>query len=605
MEHSIAENSPILLGGDFNAHHPLFNDPTSYRPLLKDPPGIHIEHHLSNSLHIQILNKTKATHIRGGVLDLTFTNDYLASNANSSFHEHLNSDHSALIITIEIPRMNSPPYQPKWNTHKANWGRFQKLIEIWASSYQIGDKTLDKLEEDFKTAITEAANSAIPLCKPFSKEHQDHWYYSNRVAELHHRVNITKKNLSKFPSKGNLDLYRDTLRHVKRELWDIRTEKWLAWCETLNSHTKIKDIWSHLRKATGCYRTNRIPAHPDPQGEANKLINQFATRSSSSNLDQNTVEALAINRPLQLHIIENAIEDSDDTDHPITMAEINKAINIHKISAPGDDKISYGMMKHLGPKGMDFLLHLYNKSYKERKNTGTSDNIATLRSMLDQGKATLVFLDLEKAFELADPIIISTILAEKGVKGHLLAWITDYFTQRKATVIFQGHLSNTLIFEKGTPQGGILSPTLFNLLIEKLVNLPFRNNTTLLSYADDLQLITTGPHQLLHAQHALDLITQACTSLGLKINPSKSSGLNIGPSRPFHLLTIQGQNIDWVEKAKCLGHFFSERNHEKDQLDYLKQRIQSRILAMRKLTSTRIGAGYKILRTSILKPSDQ
>jgi len=59
----------------------------------------------------------------------------------SSFHEHLNSDHSALIITIEIPRMNSPPYQPKWNTHKANWGRFQKLIEIWASSYQIGDKT--------------------------------------------------------------------------------------------------------------------------------------------------------------------------------------------------------------------------------------------------------------------------------------------------------------------------------------------------------------------------------------------------------------------------------------------------------------------------------
>nr|XP_027223265.1 uncharacterized protein LOC113815374 [Penaeus vannamei] len=142
-----------------------------------------------------------------------------------------------------------------------------------------------------------------------------------------------------------------------------------------------------------------------------------------------------------------------------------------------------------------------------------------------------------------------------------------------------------------------MSPTLFNLLIEKLVNLPFRNNTTLLSYADDLQLITTGPHQLLHAQHALDLITQACTSLGLKINPSKSSGLNIGPSRPFHLLTIQGQNIDWVEKAKCLGHFFSERNHEKDQLDYLKQRIQSRILAMRKLTSTRIGAGYKILRT--------
>lgn len=45
-----------------------------------------------------------------------------------------------------------------------------------------------------------------------------------KVTELHHRVNITKKNLLKFPSKDNLELYRDTLRHVKRELWDIQTK---------------------------------------------------------------------------------------------------------------------------------------------------------------------------------------------------------------------------------------------------------------------------------------------------------------------------------------------------------------------------------------------
>lgn len=119
------------------------------------------------------------------------------------------------------------------------------------------------------------------------------------------------------------------------------------------------------------------------------------------------------------------------------------------------------------------------------------------------------------------------------------------------------------------PQGGILSPTLFNLLIDKLVNLHFRNNTTLFSYADDLQLIATGLHQL-HTQYALDLINQACNSLGLKINPIKISTLNTGPSRPYDLLSIQGQNIAWVHNAKCLGHIFTERYHQKE-LAYLKK----------------------------------
>lgn len=161
---------------------------------------------------------------------------------------------------------------------------------------------------------------------------------------------------------------------------------------------------------------------------------------------------------------------------------------------------------------------------------------------------------------------------------------------------FQGHISHSLTFKKGMPQGGILSPTLFNLLIDKLVNLHFRNNTTLFSYADDLQLIATGLHQL-HTQYALDLINQACNSLGLKINPIKISTLNTGPSRPYDLLSIQGQNIAWVHNAKCLGHIFTERYHQKELAYLKKKRTQSRLFAKRKLFSTKIGAGYKILHT--------
>lgn len=173
------------------------------------------------------------------------------------------------------------------------------------------------------------------------------------------------------------------------------------------------------------------------------------------------------------------------------------------------------MINHLGKEGINHLLHIYNKSYqkgklpdawkqaqiipipkhnnpkayrpisllsclgktlerivlsrlqfkipdlhhnlfalKKKKNTRTANDTAALRSVLDEGKATLILLDLEKAFELADPTTITYIFAEKGIKGQLLVRIVNYLTDRKATVKFQGHISQSRTFEKGTPPGG-------------------------------------------------------------------------------------------------------------------------------------------------------
>lgn len=77
-------------------------------------------------------------------------------------------------------------------------------------------------QAEFSKALTDAASNVIPLTLT------DHWYYNDRVAELHHPVHITKRNMLKFPSNNNLVLYRDTLRQIKKER-EIRTQNWLAW----------------------------------------------------------------------------------------------------------------------------------------------------------------------------------------------------------------------------------------------------------------------------------------------------------------------------------------------------------------------------------------
>lgn len=54
---------------------------------------------------------------------------------------------------------------------------------------------VDILKKDLVTSITEAGSLAIPLSKPTTRQYKGHWYYNVRVAELNHRINITRKNL--------------------------------------------------------------------------------------------------------------------------------------------------------------------------------------------------------------------------------------------------------------------------------------------------------------------------------------------------------------------------------------------------------------------------
>ena len=49
-----------------------------------------------------------------------------------------------------------------------------------------------------------------------------------------------------------------------------------------------------------------------------------------------------------------------------------------------------------------------------------------------------VYLDLEKAFELANTDAISRLLASMGVTGKLHAWVYDFIQDSKAKVYFQG-----------------------------------------------------------------------------------------------------------------------------------------------------------------------
>ena len=126
----------------------------------------------------------------------------------------------------------------------------------------------------------------------------------------------------------------------------------------------------------------------------------------------------------------------------------------------------------------------------------------------------------------ATPILESLIT--RGVKRKILKWTRHFLSDRTTTVLFQGRLSDSRTFENGIPQGNILSPFLFDVLMENVVTLPIGATTKVLCYADDITIITTGPNYTAKEQNAIVQVAKTCQRLGLKLNPCKTKTVLFG-----------------------------------------------------------------------------
>ena len=73
------------------------------------------------------------------------------------------------------------------------------------------------------------------------------------------------------------------------------------------------------------------------------------------------------------------------------------------------------------------------------------------RSVQSNEVCLVVYIDLSSAFDTVWPQGLIYKLMKKGIKGKLIAWLYDYFVNRKITVRVDGNYSRKILVNAGTP----------------------------------------------------------------------------------------------------------------------------------------------------------
>ena len=97
-----------------------------------------------------------------------------------------------------------------------------------------------------------------------------------------------------------------------------------------------------------------------------------------------------------------------------------------------------------------------------------------------------VALDMSKAFDTVNTHTLIGKLLQTSTPGTILKFVANYIKGRKAYTSFRNHKSIQRQVKTGVPQGGVLSPTLFNI---HTADIPIPTAPVqVMLYADDITI---------------------------------------------------------------------------------------------------------------------
>lgn len=239
--------------------------------------------------------------------------------------------------------------------------------------------------------------------------------------------------------------------------------------------------------------------------------------------------------------------------------------------------------------------------------------VSTIEKSIENKECTLAaFLDIEGAFNNLNIDSIITSLDKFNIDKPTTNLINAMLTNRN----INSELGNSKIRRRcmrGTPQGGVVSPLLWNLTLNEIIKTLNDLHYKTVAYADDVVILITGKTDNLTT--ISELMTTALKTLykwtqnnGLNLNPTKTELVLFTRKTKipiFRLPILNNTPLTLKDKAKYLGTILDRKLNFKANTDERIKKACNSFYACKKAIGKNWGFSPKIIHwiyTSVVRP---
>ena len=304
---------------------------------------------------------------------------------------------------------------------------------------------------------------------------------------------------------------RDPWWWVERTVW---TERMLT---RLTDGEPANRVWFRLADKT------YAPAN---------LASGFAkvwSNGGSAGADAQTVTHFARNAEAELARLHEQLRDGTYRPQPARRAWIPKPGSNEKrpLGIPAvRDRIVQAALRHV----MEpiFETEFAEHSYGFRPGRGAKDALRRVDTLLKAGHHWVVDADLKSYFETIPHERLMALVKTRVADGRVLALVESFL---RAGVLEEN--KGWQPTERGTPQGGVISPLLANLYLDPFDHQMGRAGWELVRYADDFVILCRSQAE---AHAALGQVQAWMKEAGLTLHPEKTRIVNAQAPGGFDFL---------------------------------------------------------------------
>lgn len=223
------------------------------------------------------------------------------------------------------------------------------------------------------------------------------------------------------------------------------------------------------------------------------------------------------------------------------------------------------------------------------------------QTMKDKNIMLAISLDVKGAFDNTQWEHILTQLKKKQTPTYLQTILASYFKNRHITLNYNNRLYPHRVY-KGCPQGSCLSPQLWIIIMDDLLQRKFPDRCQPVAFADDLVLLieAKSSEELQEkADKSIEVAQQWANSFQLSFNTNKSTATLFTKKIKYNIpqLHINNETIKLQDTFKYLGIIIDKRLNWAEHIKYIHAKTRNTLTQLSRVASNTWGLDGAALRT--------